>query len=159
MGLTRDQALAATTYPTEEYFIEQWGDTVLLRGVSLGHTRLTSFVNAPLQVDADDIELPDLLPLPQNATKAEKTATRVARDVARAAMGRQLGQPSEDEKMRRRHVGTFILGVCDTEGNPMFRWEDATRLRDDHWMVVMAVVPRLYELSAPLEDLEEGKDS
>ena len=159
MPLTREQILSANTHPIEEIEVPEFGGTVLVTGVPMGHERLSAYVNAPVLRPTAPTEDDDdtVVRLGDKATKAEKTAAQTANRIIKAALARQYQAPDEDEILRRRVVGTFILGVVDANGNRIWDWEDADNIRNTlNWNAVNRVAIRIWELSAGAS-LDEAK--
>lgn len=67
--------------------------------------------------------------------------------------------PSPEEYNTRRMVGAVILCTVDDEGNRIFEWKDAEWLREKHWLTVLAIATKAFELAGdgPEPEVVDGE--
>ena len=133
MPLTRDQIFASADRPITEIPAPQsCGEgTIRIRSVSFADDRVQAYLSAPvLRPEDPDAEPANLIKAPSDANAKEKAAYRSANALIGQALSRQYTEPSADERGLRIVVGTFIMGVVDENGVPLYTYKDARGLRD-----------------------------
>lgn len=56
-------------------------------------------------------------------------------------------EPTEAEKNARRQLAAVIMSAIDENGEPLFTWADADKLRDKHWNSVAKVATKAFDLA------------
>jgi hypothetical protein len=156
MRLTKDEILRSATGPLEELEVPEFGGTVLITSVPMGHERLWAYITAPIIRDDPEAN-PEPVDIPRNASKAQREATQTANRIITAALSRKFVEPDQDERFRRQAIGTFIMGVVDDQRRPVWGWDDADTIRNTlNYNGIFKVATRIWELSAGAS-LEEAK--
>jgi hypothetical protein len=151
MPLTREEMLKASQTPIEELEVPEFGGTVLIVGIPMGHDRLSAYVNSPVLRHVDDDqqeEIPFVKP-GDKASSNERRAVETANKIIASALERQYQTPTEREQFERRLAGAFILGVVDETRQPVYGWSDIDFVRNHlNWNGVARAATRIFDLSA-----------
>lgn len=138
MSLTRDEILNAHDLPTDYVDIPRWGGQVKVKGAPVKDRRITSFVNSTTH---------------GNDRKGRQDGGRPY----------SIAPPSDEERQVRLFLATVIVCAIDEDGKPLFTFEDADSLREKHWLSVVKVAEKAWELASDEEEavgsIEEGKAS
>lgn len=163
MNLTRDQIQSAARQPVDTIPApKSFGEgTITIRGVSMADEYFQAYISAPvLRPEDPDAEPANLIKAPSGANAKEKAAYRSANVLIGQALSRQYTEPNADERSLRIVVGTFIMGVIDENGEPLYTFKDARGLRDNSiapYVGVGEVADAIIDLSNAAGSIEESK--